>query len=182
MRRTLSLAATGTLVIALLLAGCSSDAATLPSASTTAASSGDTTPAGDTTPSDGTTSFEGDANSEYCQLVRKYDEESGLFDDLFATDTPDPAEVEAAFGGMKDIIDQLVASAPAEVKADAQVMGASTQKMVDLLAEYDYDLMALLASEDANALNELFNSAEVATASEHLDQYDQQVCGIDVGS
>lgn len=182
MRRSIVLALTGAITVASVLAGCGNDATTLPKASTTVAGSGDTTAGGDTMPADDTTPMSGDSDSDYCQLVRKYNEESTIFDDLFTTDTPDPAKMKAAFETMQGLIAQLVSIAPAEVKADAQIMGDATNQMIALIAKYDYDFTALLASEDANALNDLFASTEVAAASDHLDQYDQQVCGVSYDS
>ena len=167
-------------VVAGLLAGCGGGSSTLPPASTTAAgATGDTMGGGAT---DGTTVFSGNGDSDYCQLVREYDQQTTAFDDLFSGDTTDPAEMAAAFAQLQQVVDQLVSIAPAEVKADAQVMGDATKQMIALIAKNDYDFTKLMSSADATALNDLFNSQEIAAASDHLDQYDQQVCGITAGS
>lgn len=123
------------------------------------------------------------STADYCELILTYQEEGDAFDNLFGGDEMDPAAVKAGFEKMGGMIDDLSAKAPAEVKADVELVAKATNTLIDLLEKYDYDFMAMVADEEASAaLEAVMGGADVGEASARLDAWGETNCGIEPGS
>lgn len=123
------------------------------------------------------------STEEYCDLITTYENEGDAFEALFSGEEPDPVATKAAFEQMKSMIDNLAAKAPAEIKADVDTVSKATTLLIDLLAEYDYDIMTLIGDAGAGArLEAAMGSADVEAASTRLDAWGEETCGLTPGS
>ena len=162
---------------ALTLIGCggSSDADDgVASPSSTASSNTSTpvtaTPGPNTTPATVDASeviFSGDADSEWCVASRELD---ALGDEMAAV-FYDPIELERASAAMVTAVGDAAPLAPPELAADVATVAAGMQKFRAAMDEVGFDLL--------NAdLSKLQFDAAYQAASDRLDAYDEQVCGI----
>jgi hypothetical protein len=113
-------------------------------------------------------SYTGDPNSDWCVASRELDRESAAFDEvLFA----DPDILEAALIEMVAMYEAAALLAPPELVDDVAVSLSTIRQFQAALmaAEYDFvnaDLSAL-DGDDANQI-----------ANDHIETYNEQVCGI----
>ncbi|MDO8363806.1 MAG: hypothetical protein Q7V88_12975 [Actinomycetota bacterium] len=165
MTRTTTLLLGAALAATSLLAACGDDAkpATTP-----------TTQAGT-----GTTGMSQDA---FCDMVRNYEAKSNEFDALFQAGTPTPEALETAFTTMAGLQGELVANAPADVKADAELVLAGVDEMVAMFAAHNWDVAALMTSDDAAEFQALIDDPAIADAGDRLDQWGFDTCGIPLDS
>jgi|GEM_PF-3344731 len=123
------------------------------------------------------------STEEYCDLIRTYQDEGDAFDTLFSAADADPAQMKAGFEKMGGMIDDLSSKAPADIKADVEIVAKATNALIDLLDKYDYDFMAMVSDEAASAeLETLMGGDDVGAASERLDAWGETTCGIEPGS
>ncbi len=79
-------------------------------------------------------------------------------------------------------IKEIIAIAPAELKADVGILAQVFVGINDILAKYKYDFTKIgapAASADLQKFEALTADQKVQTASTHLDDYLLKVCGID---
>lgn len=109
--------------------------------------------------------------AEYCRL-------SQVSNDLNDTvgDLEDPVVLEEYMTELGSLLDQAVAAAPAEIAAEMVIIDAQFDALVTTVAENGYEFSALMT-----AVNET-ESAEADAASDTVDAYDLDVCGISDGS
>jgi len=118
------------------------------------------------------------SGSDYCTLIAEFQEKSDAVDASLSTMTPDPAQVEEAMSTVKPMIAQLQSAAPTEIKADVEVMAAATLRMIEIFEDYEYDFVALETAPELAEIETLTNDAEIAAASERLNEYEETTCGI----
>ncbi|MEY2754174.1 MAG: hypothetical protein RJB65_532 [Actinomycetota bacterium] len=173
MRRSLALTGIALLAGSSLLVSCGSDDAAV-SVGTAAM----------TTDEAATTTADAAMNTaEYCDLIKSYEAEGDVFDTLFTGADTDAAALKAGFEKMGSMIDELSAKAPTEIEADVEIVAKATNALIDLLASYDYDFMAMLADPEASTeLETLMAGADVGEASARLDEWGLTNCGIEPGS
>ncbi len=123
------------------------------------------------------TEFSGDDSDTFCALAVQFDENDPTTE-LFTSDDPEQLKVDWATA--EDLISSLTAEAPAEIKPDFEILTAGFQQVGDLYEKYDWDFQALgeAASTDPDVAA-LADTAEADAASDRVDAYLQQVCGID---
>ncbi len=160
-----------------LLAACGSDSKS-GTAGTTAST--ETTGTG-TGGSDTTTGATGSVNPEfadYCQKINDYKANANKFDEVFTSNTPDPAKTEEAFTSMKTLLQGLVDDAPADIAADVSTVNDATGQIIEIFTKYEWDVIKLSnASDDAAKFQEVLNDTKVNDASTRLDTWGQQNCG-----
>lgn len=158
-----------------LLAACGSDSKSDSAADTTAAA--ETTAAG----SDSTTAGTGAVNPEfadYCAKITAYRDNADSFDDVFTSETPDPAKTEEAFTSMKTLLQDLTDNAPDDIAADVATVNDATGEIIAIFAKYEWDVIALSnAGDDATKFQEVLNDSAVNDASTRLDTWGQENCG-----
>lgn len=138
---------------------------------TTDTSTDDTT---DTSTDDTTDpSFEGDADSEWCGYYRTLDE----MPDLFGSEASTPEEVEEQFGEAQLVADQLVDAAPDEIAEQTAAVAGAFEALGEVLARYDWDF-ARFSQEGTPEEFAVFEDPELEAASDDLEAYATQVCGI----
>lgn len=118
------------------------------------------------------------SGSDYCTLIAEFQEKSDAVDASLSTMTPDPAQVEEAMSAVKPMIAQLQSAAPTEIKADVEMMAAATLRMIEIFEDYEYDFVALETAPELAEIETLTNDAEIAAASERLNEYEETTCGI----
>jgi hypothetical protein len=163
---------------ALVLAACGSDddTTTIPTTNTatdTDASDADSdAPADDTDPAPAQPG-EG-SSSEYCRLFRTFEEE-----DPFENLDDDSGSLREGFSEAQRVLEDIQGIAPAEIRGDFATIAEGFKQLNEALAAVDYNFFAL----DESAL-EGFDDERFEEASERIDEYNEQVCGIprdDVG-
>ena len=119
---------------------------------------------------------------DYCALITSYEADTDAYGGVLDSDNPDPAEVETAFRAIAARVDALEQQAPASIKSDVSAMADATRQLIDLFEKYDWDVAALMASDDLSTIVTLMDSDAISTADERLEQYSEETCGIDTGS
>ncbi len=162
----------------LVLAACGGDTDEASETSTTAANGNETTatsesPAATTTEAPATTTSEAPAansSDEFCQFVVAAAAESDF--------TPlglSPQELEEAFAGNLDAINQAAALAPADIRSDVLLFADAYGGFVELLAENDFNFLALADLDESDPRIVALDDPELVAAGERIEQY----CGID---
>jgi hypothetical protein len=117
-------------------------------------------------------SFEGNSGSDWCTLAVAITATSDELDaedfDIFNPDT-----LRETYGRFRDQIEGARGAVPGEIAADFDVLVTSFVAFDDALAAVDYDFFAI----DAALLDQL-DTADLATASNNIELYNEQVCGI----
>lgn len=171
------------LALLLLLAACgdssdTSDDAARDATTTSAAASDDGGSDGDADDDatgddggDGGDEFTGSGSGDICALAADFEE-----NDPFGDDVGFDAFNSEFFDRIDDIFGRVVDAAPAEIRDDAITMRDGFRQFGDTFEEYDYDLFD---PELATAL-ESFDTAEIEAATERVERYLTDVCGIDL--
>lgn len=149
---------------ALVLAGCGGKGSS--STATTAASPTTTVPGGSTT----TPSFTGSKSSKYCELARQLPSAA-------TADLSDAAKMKALFQQFDTFAAQFLAVVPAAIKTDADTVVNGLKQLETSLKAVNYDVTKV----DPNALSSLTDPNFIA-ATDRIDAYDSQVCGINTTS
>ena len=120
-------------------------------------------------------SVSGDSDSTYCRRVRAADESDETpLDFSFFGKTPE--ELEAQFEANLEVFAEWVSIAPDDIKDAAQTVYNAYEAFVNRGNELLWDLEAMA---DDEVLNSGFDTPELDTASEVLDAYSRDVCGVD---
>ncbi len=131
------------------------------------------------------TSFSGKGSGDFCSFAKDIEKNVNL-DSLGEADS-DPATIKKEFQQGRQLIDEAVGKAPAEIKDDVKTLSQFIDKFADLLAGYDYDFTKLAADAQAHPekfaeFEQLTSDPNFAAATERFDAYLQNVCKIDTGS
>jgi hypothetical protein len=121
----------------------------------------------------------GDANSDFCKFAREFDEQGDAIGDELSSFDSSGDDLRKAFESFDDSIDQLVRLAPSEIKGDVETVAAAFGEFIDVLADYDYSIMAAATDPEAAERLEVLDSAEVQAANERISAYLEDVCGIE---
>ncbi len=116
----------------------------------------------------------GDSGSTYCDRIRatQVGDEQGL-DFNFLNLNPD--EIKAQFERNLRVFEDWQSIAPDEIKDDAAVLVETFRAIVERGNELEWDIEALIDDDVFNG----FDDAAVAAASDNLDAYSLNVCGVD---
>ena len=161
-RKRRTLAACG--VVLVLLAGCSSrskdQASSTPT--TVAANAGPTTTV---RPVD--TSFTGQNSAQFCTLSKTYN-------DRFASvSSGSPAQLRAAAQEGRTAITQAASTAPAEIRADVQVIANVFTALITELERVDFDIAKVSPASLAP-----LQAPDFQTSTIRFQAYLQSVCGV----
>ena len=92
----------------------------------------------------------------------------------------------ATFDKIDEIISNVQAKAPAEIKDDVATVAKNFQDVRAIFAQYDFDIAKLTsaATADSTLTDKLqaLNSDEFNAASQRVNTYLQEKCGIQAGS
>jgi len=131
----------------------------------------------------GDDSSSGSGPDAYCARIQAYKDKSDSLDVVFAGDElPDPAKLKDAFTTMQTMIHDLEKGAPSEIAADVAKQGAAIDSVVAIFDKYDWDLMALAASPDMAEMQTQMTGEEMTAASDRLEAYSTNTCGIESSS
>ena len=140
----------------------------------------DTTSTGSSTGGD--TDFSGKGSGDFCKYAKEV-EADGAFGDSFMEST-DAKTMKDDLKKAQDIYGKAVSKAPSEIKADMQTMQKALKSLSDLMGTYNFDMTkmteAMVKDPKLAEKFEAFSSAEFEAASERVDAYFSQVCGINM--
>lgn len=122
---------------------------------------------------------DGGTEATYCERLTSYQTTASDVGTVFTDRSSTAEEIERTIDGLLDTVDDLRAAAPSEITGDIDTVRDAFGQLADLLANYDHDYAALLASPDASALAEVFTGDDVLAASDRLDRYGREACGLD---
>jgi hypothetical protein len=145
------------LALTLSLSSCSGDDEPLPAAS------------GDPTTPTTTQSFTGAGGGGFCDLVR---DQSSL--DYTALSEASPDETRVIYESFRSVVRDMVKAAPPEISADVQLISDAYDTMYDEYEKVDYQFDRLPPD-----LAQALDGPAVIQATERLDAYAAEVCGID---
>lgn len=143
---------------------------TTTSAPTSETTTGDEGDEGDDTTDE---TFTGDADSEWCAT---YQELQDLPDPFGGESTPE--EAAGMFQEAFALADELVEVAPPDILEATERAAAALREFDEILSAYDYDFERLGQEATPEELEQL-NDPELQEASEDLEAYASQVCGIE---
>ena len=116
----------------------------------------------------------------FCGMIQDYKDKADSFDSAF--DSTDPKDIENAFTTMQGVLHDLDDAAPAEVKEDLGVMVESVDRMIEIFDKYDWDFTKLATAPEFAELSAELEGQAMSDASDRLDAYSKDTCGIDTGS
>ncbi|MFN2609108.1 MAG: hypothetical protein ABR511_14645 [Acidimicrobiales bacterium] len=152
--RTVPLAAGA--LLALTLAACGGGSTTTSATPTSA------------TPTTATTAAPTGQGSQFCSLIKTYRDRLAGLSGARST----PAQIRQFATDLGTAIQQAVAVAPAEIKADATLVAGAAGDYLAALKAAGYDLSKLPSSASAR-----FSAPDVAAASTRLQDYANRTCG-----
>ncbi|HLT15640.1 MAG TPA: hypothetical protein VK007_02965 [Acidimicrobiales bacterium] len=114
---------------------------------------------------------------DFCDLDEVGDD---AFDALFTDQEATPAQREEAVKALGAFYQRAIDLAPGEIKSDLVLMSEAIGPLFQLLAQYDYDFMALFAAAEADpSLGEqveAIDSPELNAAGERVDDWVEANC------
>ncbi len=113
--------------------------------------------------------FQGDAGSDWCVAAQEVEDASAAID---AVDFTDPAAVEEAFTEALRLMEMAIEFAPPELQGDLDVTLEGFKQLQDALIAVDYDFL----NADLSVLED--RDAIMQAASDNIEVYNEQVCGI----
>ena len=142
--------------------------------------------ASDTTISDSTTAVKPtetsnapQSNSDFCKNAALA---TGSLESVFADENSDASPAES-WTLMLSYASQMLKDAPDEIKEEAGRLQEGISDYADVLGKYDFDLMAMAENPDSIAEVEAIDKdGSMAKASEAVDKYLEESCGIPQGS
>lgn len=120
----------------------------------------------------GTTVGGARSGGDYCDLAKSLDEENP-----FEGETPDfsnPSAFEKALATFQTKGRAVLKSAPAEIKADLELLLSATAEIGDALKAADYDFAKMDPATFAK-----FQDPKYQEASDRVEEYNKRVCGIE---
>lgn len=120
------------------------------------------------------------SETDFCGMIQDYKDKADSFDSAFTQD--DPKAVEEAFTTMQGVLQDLESAAPSEVKSDLETMVTTVDRMIAIFDKYEWDFTQLAMAPEFEELSADLDSEEMAMASDRLDAYSKDTCGIDAGS
>jgi hypothetical protein len=123
------------------------------------------------------TSFTGEGSTEFCALMKKYNDESPT--DAFNSN--DPADLEKTWKQISETMAEIDTKAPPEIADDVSLVADAFQRLAQLMQDNDYDMLKVgQAMADDPELQSLVggDGAELDAATARLDAYGVNVCGV----
>lgn len=114
----------------------------------------------------------------YCARVETYEQTSDALDGVFNNPAATGEDVRSAFEAMAGLAHDLEDGAPSEIAADLATVNGSIDRMLEIFEQYDWDFAALETAPEAAELGTLMESAEVTAATDRLDAWALDTCGI----
>lgn len=114
----------------------------------------------------------------WCDVARDVEAASEALggDDI---DPTDKAAVKALFDDLEQAIDRAEGKAPAEIRADVDKTLAAFTKLIDVIADKDYDFLAAVSDPEVSSL---FEDQSLTEAGDRISAYNERECGIPSGS
>ena len=109
------------------------------------------------------------ADSDFCSPEGA----EAVFDGM---DFTTPGDLEAQLGGVSSALDAWVDNAPSDIRDDASVAAETMRGLIELLEEYDYGLLATMASAAGDPRFVALESSAFTEATNRISEY----CGIEV--
>ncbi len=123
----------------------------------------------------------GGSSGDFCTLARAFESAQAGTDDIFNGDASS-ADVKKAFETVDKQINAMVNAAPAEIKKDTQTVQAGLRTFIDVMKSADYDLTKLFSDPTVADKLAVLDSDEFQKASENIDTYLNDTCGINTSS
>ena len=120
---------------------------------------------GSSRPSTTVTTFSGSQSSRYCTLARQFSKDVNI---------NAVGDLRAGFMEFDSLVGEFLSVVPAELKADADVLVGAVRQFETALKAADFDFTKV----DTNSVK-AFDDPKFTAATERLDAYNTQVCGID---
>jgi len=92
-----------------------------------------------------------------------------------------PEQIEEAYNDFDAAFDPVLESAPEEIATDLELVASKSREVMDAIAAADYDLEAMGQDPANEALAAELQSAEFSAASDRVDAYAEEHCGIILG-
>lgn len=112
----------------------------------------------------------GDDIEAWCGVAQELSDLSDTLDDI---DPFDPPAIETAYGELRSTADRARSAAPAEIRADVELLADGVAQIDDALAAADYDFLDV----DLAFMDDFGD--EVGEASDRLDAFNVRECGFD---
>ena len=121
------------------------------------------------------------AGGGYCEALAAAEAVSAEHESILESGDATPEQIEAAYNDFNAVLDPALESAPEEIATDLELVLGKTREFIDAIAAADYDLEAMGQDPANEALAAELQSAEFAAASDRVDAYGEEHCGITVG-
>jgi hypothetical protein len=122
---------------------------------------------------------ESSGGKTYCQRIEAMQAQGDAFDELFTgTEPPSAEDTEKAFTTMQKALKAMGKGAPEEIAADVATMTKGMDDLVKALDENKWDFEAALTGPDAEKIGALLESSEMEAASDRLEKYSEETCGL----
>jgi hypothetical protein len=117
--------------------------------------------------------FVGDADSPFCDLLRR-----AQVDETLSVPAGTPTELEANYTSTIQLFAQAAEQAPPEVQTDVGLVLQGLIALDDALRAVGYSFEALEQSPDAAQISAAVNDPAFRVAGDRIEAYRTQVCGI----
>lgn len=117
--------------------------------------------------------FTGADSGDFCSFAQEAEDASADLDIL-----GDASSVQEDFESLFDLFDEAIDKAPDEIKSDFETLADGMHEMQRLLEDADYDFTVV----DETAMNEVIDNQTFNDASNRIDQYMTEVCGLEDSS
>ena len=119
----------------------------------------------------------GGASSGFCTDVRTFESLQAEGDALFEQTDVDTEQLRDVFTRFSAAIDALEGSAPDDVAGDVELVGETTQQLIDAYERADYDFVALATDPQYAEVLASLDEARVTEANDRLAVYVRERCG-----
>jgi hypothetical protein len=114
------------------------------------------------------TGGDSDSGGAWCELARDIDSDDTLFDSM---DINDPDSVENAYQEFVNVFEDAADNAPDEIKADMEIVLERIKTAFEALKDADFNIVEVDQA--------VFEDPEADAASDRIDAYNEEVCGIE---
>lgn len=122
----------------------------------------------------------GTSDAAYCAQISEYRTTTDALDGVF--DNPTAASVEDAFTTMQGMIHDLDQNPPSAIADDVHTMTDAVDRIVAIFEQYNWDFVALSTAPEFTELQETLEGEQFTAASDRLESYSIDVCGLPADS
>lgn len=119
---------------------------------------------------------EGGGSSDFCTDVRTFEALQAEGDALFEQEDVPTDRLRDVFGRFSDAIDALEASAPEEIEIDVQLVGETTQGLIEAYERAGYDFVRLATDPAYAEVLASLDEVRVTEANDRLAVYVRERC------